>query len=141
MLTLTESVIKVCSGLRSHLFSCNLYFHWTESELKITNIYSQQLQAQLPLLCLLITDHFTDLLFILIGLSHRNSKIWFLTEVVVLIEVQLIVDAPHRDLLIFRPAGTPAANHKEPIRKGLFEMSFSSPPKVDESRLDSTCLK
>lgn len=30
-----------------------------------------------------------------------------LTEVVVLIEVQLIVHAPHTELLGFRPAGTP----------------------------------
>lgn len=34
---------------------------------------------------------------------------WFLTEVIVLKEVQLIVDAPHTDLLVFRPAGTPVS--------------------------------
>lgn len=35
-----------------------------------------------------------------------------LTKVVVLIEVQLVVDDPHADLLVFRPAGTPADHHR-----------------------------
>lgn len=38
-------------------------------------------------------------------------QMWFLTEVVVLIKVQLVVDASHRDLLIIRPTGTPARTH------------------------------
>lgn len=40
-----------------------------------------------------------------------------LTKVVVLVEVQLVVDDPHADLLVFRPAGTPADRHRHQHRQ------------------------
>lgn len=45
-------------------------------------------------------------------LLHRSAEIGSLTELIVLVEVKLVVDNSHADLLIFRPAGTPAANHR-----------------------------
>lgn len=53
--------------------------------------------------------------YLIINAPSSGSDQVILTEVVVLIEMKFIVDAPHTELLIIRPAGIPVQTHTHKV--------------------------